>query len=374
MDFHSPKKRLAIFLPELLGGGAQRVMLNLAQGIAENGYSVDLIVSKAIGPYLAEVPKSIRLVNLKSSGVVASLPALMSYLYKEKPEVLLSSLHANIIAVVAKMLLRFPGKVVVSQHDTISLSSQMHKNVKGKLMPRLIKYFYPRADCIVAVSKGVADQLSKLTRIEHEKIHIIYNPIITPDIQEKMEEPIDHRWFKPGEPPVILGVGSLSTVKDFSSLIKAFDQVRKTRYVRLLILGEGSERFKLEHLVKELDLGKDVLLPGFLQNPYAYMRRCSLYVLSSKYEGLPTVLVEALYCGMPVISTDCPNGPREILADGKYGMLVPVGDIPSMVQAIQNALDGNTPAPTPDSWLRYKQDIVVKKYLGILFDGDPCNR
>jgi glycosyltransferase involved in cell wall biosynthesis len=373
MDFHSPKKRLAIFLPELIGGGAQRVMLNLAQGIADNGYSVDLIVSKAIGPYLAEVPKNIRLVNLKSSGVVASLPALLSYLYKEKPDALLSSLHANIIAVFAKMLLGFPGKVVVSQHDTVSLSSQMRKNVKGKLMPHLIKYFYPRADCIVAVSKGVADQLSELTRIERGKIHVIFNPIITRDIQEKMDEPINHPWFKPAEPPVILGVGSLSTVKDFSSLIKAFDQVRKTRYTRLIILGEGSQRLELEQLVKDLDLAKDVLLPGFLQNPYAYMRRCSLFILSSKFEGLPTVLVEALYCGIPVISTDCPSGPREILADGKYGMLVPVGDIPSMVQAIQNGLDGNTPRPTPESWLSYKQDIVEKKYLEILFDGDACN-
>ena len=140
-----------------------------------------------------------------------------------------------------------------------------------------------------------------------------------------------------------------------------------------MILGEGSERKELEQLIKDLDLAKDVLLPGFLPNPYAYMRRCSLFILSSKYEGLPTVLVEALYCGIPVISTDCPSGPREILADGKYGILVPVGDIPSMVQAIQKALDGDAPLSTPESWESYEQDSVVNKYLEILFDGAPCN-
>lgn len=371
MDINT-SKRIAIFIPELLGGGTQRVMLNLSLGIVDKGYFVDLIVSKATGQFLEQIPKNVRLVNLKSRGVVASLPALIRYLRKEKPDAVLSSLHANIIAILAKMLTGIPSKVIVSQHDTISLSSQAHNDVKGKLMPHLISYFYPRADCIVAVSNGVADQLSELTGIDREKIHVIYNPIITPVIQNKINEPIDHQWFKPDEPPVILGAGSLSKVKDFSTLIKAFAQVHKTRDVRLMILGEGSERSKLEELIKELNLEKDVWLPGFIRNPYPYMQHCALFILSSKFEGLPTVLVEALFCGIPVISTDCLSGPREILADGKYGQLVAVGDISSMVQAIQNALNGDLPLPTLESWQRYEQDIAINKYLEIIFNGEPC--
>lgn len=368
---NEPQKRFALFIPALYGGGAERAMLNLAAGLAEQGHAVDLVLAQAEGAYLAQVPGSVQLVILKTRRLRAlrtltSLPALVRYLQRARPDALLSTLHASIVALWARRLAGIPPRVVISEQNTFSCRNQQTPRRYSLLMPRLVTAFYPWADSIVAVSEGVADDLATATEVPRGRIRVIHNPIVTPNLEAKAKAPLDHAWFKPGEPPVILAVGRLTVQKDFCTLIRAFARVRNTRPARLLILGQGEEREMLEGLVRQLGLERDVSLPGFVTNPYAFMAHAALFVLSSRWEGLPTVLVEALYCGAPLIATDCPSGPREILRDGQYGRLVPVEDAACLAQTIEEALDNKTPHPPPESWRPYELETVVDQYLGVL--------
>ena len=224
-------------------------------------------------------------------------------------------------------------------------------------MPWLMKIFYPRADGVVAVSKGVADDLAVVIGLPRERITVIYNPVVTPELLQKAQEPIDHPWFHPGEPPVILGVGRLTKQKDFPTLIQAFALVRKERPARLIILGEGEDRYELEELIRKLGIASDVDMPGFVDNPYKYMAYSTVFVLSSAWEGLPTVLIEAMACGCPVVSTNCHSGPAEILENGKYGKLVAVGDAAGLAEAMVGTLD----APESLNVVRRAQDFGVEQ-------------
>ncbi len=366
--------KLAIFLPSLSGGGAERAMLNLAHGLAECGYAVDLVLAQAKGPYLGDVHDPVRLVDLKASRVLTSLPALARYLRREQPEALLSALdYANVVALWARRLAGITCRVVVNEQNTISRSARNSARRRQRMVPHLVKRFYPWADYVIGNSQGVADDLSQATGLPRERIKILYNPVVTPEVREKARAPLNHPWFESGQPSVVLAVGRLTKQKDFPTLIRAFAQVRQARPVRLLILGEGPDRPALEALIKQLGLEDDVAMPGFVENPYAYMSRASLYVLSSRWEGLPTVLIEALYCGPPVIATDCPSGPREILADGQHGLLVPVGDVTALAQAIEAGLAGKTPHPTEESWHPYSLEAVVDQYIGLLLNGRNCS-
>jgi len=359
-------EKIALFLPSLHGGGAERVMVNLARGFVDKGLQVDLLLAKAEGPYLSEVPPTVRLIDLGSKRVLYSLPGLVRYLRGERPRALLSAMdHANVVALWAKKLARIPTRVVVSVHSTPSVATKRAKTMRGRMVPVLIQRFYPWADVIVAVSEGVAKDLVELTGLPEEKIHVIYNPVITPELFAKAEEPLDHPWFCPREPPVVLGVGRLTEAKNFSTLIMAFALVRQKRPARLMILGEGEERPKLEALVRELDLQDDVSLPGFANNPYKYIKRAALFILSSRWEGLPTVLIEALALGTPVVSTDCPSGPTEILENGKWGKLVPVEDIQALARAMSEAL-AKPERPTPKAWERFALETAFRQYEGVL--------
>ena len=370
------QRRVAIFVPGLYGGGAERVAVNLAKGMARRSYAIDLVVAEAEGPYLAEGLNPVRLVELNSRHLpilrtMASLPALVRYLRRERPAALLSVLHGNFVALWARHLAGIPLRLVISEHNTFSIRTRTLSRFHRWLTPQLVKRFYPWADGIVAVSKGVADDLTQVVDLPEGHIRIIYNPIITPELRAKAQMPLEHPWYQSGEPPVVVAVGRLTEQKDFSSLLKAFAQVQRARPVRLIILGEGEERRALEMLVRQLGLSEDVSLPGFVANPYPYLVHASLFVLSSRWEGLPTVLVEALYCGVPVVATDCPSGPREILADGKYGLLVPVGDVGAMAQAIEKGLAGREPPPA-ESWQPYELDHVVNHYVDVLLGDERC--
>ena len=361
------RRRLAIYTPSMRGGGAERVILNLSRGIAERGYALDLVLAQAEGPFLAEAADSVRVVDLKASRVLMSMPALVRYLRHERPLAMLAvQNHTNIIALWARRLAGVSLRLIVSEHNSLSRSAQHSSSLRGRLRRELNKRFYPWADGIVAVSKGVADDLAHVGGIPREDIQVIYNAIVTPELREKAKAPLGHPWFNPGQPPVLLGVGRLTPQKDFGTLIQAFARVHETRRVRLLILGEGQERLALERLVRKLGLDKDVSMTGFVANPFAYMARASIFVLSSRWEGLPTVLIEALCCGALLISTDCPSGPREILADGAYGELVPVGDEVALARAIETTLDREAPRPSHKSWQPFETEGVVNRYIDML--------
>ncbi len=364
--------KVALFLPSLSGGGAERAMLNLAQGLAERGCAVDLVLARAQGPYLKEVREPIRLVDLKASRVLASLPAFVRYLRREQPEALISALnYANVVAVWARRLAGVPSRVLINEQNTMSRSAPSSPRRRQRMVPYLAKLFYPWADYVIGNSRGVAVDLKRVTGLPAARIKILYNPVVTPDVRQKASAPLSHPWLEAGQPPVVLAVGRLTKQKDFPSLLRAFARVRKTRPARLMILGEGVDRPALEALVKQLGLENDVAMPGFVENPYAYMSRASLYVLSSRWEGLPTVLIEALYCGPPIVATDCPSGAREILADGQHGSLVPVGDVTALTQAIEAGLAGKTPHPSEESWQPYSVETVVDQYIGLLSNGRP---
>ncbi|HLO14155.1 MAG TPA: glycosyltransferase, partial [Anaerolineales bacterium] len=276
------KTKLTIFLPSLSGGGAERSMLNLAHGLAESGCTVDLVLAQAKGPYLNDIHQTIRLVDLKASRVLMCLPALVRYLRREQPKALISALnYANVVALWARRLAGTPNRVLVNEQNTISRSAHNSSKWRQRMVPHLMRRFYLWADFVVGNSEGVADDLSYVTGLPRERIKMLYNPVVTPDVREKAAAPLNHPWFEVGQPPVVLAVGRLVKQKDFTTLLQAFAQVRKSRQARLLILGEGSDRPALEALVNQLGMQDDVSMPGFVENPYAYMSRVSLYVLSS---------------------------------------------------------------------------------------------
>ena len=373
----SNAKKIAIFLPALYGGGAERTMLNLAQGIHQRGHDVELVLAQAEGPYMAQLPPSLPIVDLargqfvSSSRTFRSLPALMRYLRRQRPDAMLSSLtRANVVALCARRLTGTPQRLVVNEQNTFSHSASQSQSPFARWTPSLVRHSYRWADRVVGVSQGVADDLIEAVGIPQHLIDVIYNPGVTPELRHKAQAPVGHSWLQPGQPPVVLAVGSLTRQKDFDTLLRAFARLRQARVVRLLILGEGPERQQLEKRIQQLNLTQDVSLPGFVENPFAYMRHAALFVMSSRWEGLPTVLVEALYCGIPLVATDCPSGPREILKNGKFGCLVPVGQPAELAQAMTTVLDGKGPRPTHDSYRPFELETSVTQYLKILLGDD----
>jgi glycosyltransferase involved in cell wall biosynthesis len=221
----------------------------------------------------------------------------------------------------------------------------------------------------VAVSRGAADDLARSTGLRRELVQVVYNPVITPGMLAQARRAPEHPWFAKDQPSVILGAGRLTAQKDFRSLVRAFAAVRATRPVRLMILGEGEERPALEALARELGVSDDVSLPGFRPDAIACMASAALFVLSSAWEGLPTVLIEALAVGTPVVSTDCPSGPREILQDGRLGALVPVGNVAALSRAMSEALDRAPSAVPAEALSPFTLDAAVDHYLRLIEAG-----
>lgn len=330
---------IAIFLMDLGGGGAERVMINLGQGFAEGNLKVDLVLVKAEGPYLPQLDPQINVIALDKPRLIFSLPSLVNYLKQKQPKILLSALEdTNFVALVARKLAGVSTQVAVTVHNHLSRESKNSTQLKRRLTPNLVRLLYPMADYVIGVSKGVADNLIELG-VCPDKTHFIYNPIVSSELFKKLQEPVDHPAFSSGQPPVILGVGRLTKQKDFSTLVQAFAIVRQQREARLMILGQGSEKAELERLIQQLGLTEDILFPGFVPNPYAYMAHSAVLVLSSAWEGFGNVLVEAMAAGTPVVSTNCESGPAEILANGEYGQLVPVGNAQALADAINMTLD-----------------------------------
>ncbi|AFZ35408.1 glycosyl transferase group 1 [Stanieria cyanosphaera PCC 7437] len=359
--------KLTVFLTSLDGGGAERSMVNLINGLVQQGITVDLILVKREGPFVPLVDPQVNMIDFGGKRLIASIGDLVNYLKREQPQALLSSLEdTNVVAIAAKHLARVATKVVVNVQNTVSQEFKHGTSLKKRLAPIMVRLFYPWSNAIVPVSQGVADDLIKLG-LSPQLIQVIHNPVVTPEIAQKVNEPVTHPWFAPNQPPVIVGVGRLDKQKDFPTLIRALAKVRQQIPARLMILGEGSDRSSLEALVKQLDLTEAVALPGFVNNPYAYMAKASVFVLSSLYEGLPTVLIEAMAGGTPVVATNCPSGPWEILAGGKYGKLVEIGDIQGIAQAIiatlQQPLDSEL---LKQRAFEFSLEKSIEKYTQIL--------
>lgn len=239
------------------------------------------------------------------------------------------------------------------------------EQVSSRMVPLTVKMLYPIADEIVAVSHGVAQDLSNFMLVQRKPIHVIYNSGVTPEIFELAKQEIDHPWFQEKNQAILVGAGRFVKQKDFPSLLKAFSKLRKNHSARLVLLGDGREQKVLEALVCSLGIEDDVWMPGFVSNPYAFLSRSDVFILSSAWEGLPTVLVEALALKIPVVSTNCPSGPAEILLDGDYGQLVSIGDVEAMASAAASVLAGNRRTPA-ESWLQqFTPEVAIHKYLAV---------
>ncbi|ARV62583.1 glycosyl transferase [Nostocales cyanobacterium HT-58-2] len=359
-------KRIAFFLPTLHGGGAERVTVNLLKGMLGRDVSLDLVIADAEGPFLNEIPKEVRVVDLEARRVIKATLPLSRYLQQHRPSALMSHMsHANVVAVLAKKLARTETKLVLVEHNTLSVDKS--KLMRSKFVPPFMKWLYPCADTIVGVSKGVAQDLEVQLGFPEGKINVIYNPVVDNELLTKAKASLGHPWFQKGAPPVFLAVGRLTKQKDFPTLIKAFGLLRKQRLARLLILGEGECRTELEATINMQGIAEDVALPGFVKNPYAYMHHASAFILSSRWEGLGNVLIEAMACGCPVVATDCLHGPKEILEAGKYGVLVPIGDAVALSIAMLQVLD--TPV-NQDALVQramyFSTERAVSEYLALL--------
>jgi glycosyltransferase involved in cell wall biosynthesis len=345
------------------GGGAERVMLNLAAGLAERGFPADLILADAEGPYLSLVPPSVRIIDLHSPGVLRSLRPLSAYLRRERPETVLSALnHANVVAMAAAQVSGARPRIVISIHNTIGKEMESRREPKERAVRWLLGRLHRWADGIVAVSQGVADDLARRTRIPRDRITVIYNPVITPALEQAASAPPPHPWFEDRTCRVVLGVGRLAAQKNFRSLVDAFAIVRTKHPARLVILGEGPDRGVIEAQIRRHGLQDNIALPGFVDNPYACMARAAVFALSSEWEGLPTALIESLALGTPVVSTDCPSGPREILRDGELGRLVPPGDVPALASAIADALSSGRPRVPAEALMPFMPEVVLDQY------------
>ena len=361
-----PPPRIALFTLNLAGGGAERALLDMAGGMARRGRLVDLVVAHATGPLIDLIPEGVRLVDLKAWRIEVSHLSLLRYLRRERPAALISTLpQADLVALVAR---RFLHKDILL---IVRVASTMSKDAARRRLPRRVAWMpwrrlLPSADAVVANSVGATEDLERFVPPLRHTVRTIHNPVVWPHIAKQAAETLDHPWFEDGV-PVILSAGRLVPAKGHETALRAFAEVVKSRPAHFMILGEGPDQERLVGLTHTLKVAHLVDFAGFQINPFAYMARAAVFVLASSYEGLPNVLIQAMACGTPVVSTDCPSGPREILDGGKWGQLVPVANWRALAAAILHTLD----APVDRDALTarasaYDGESSVDQYMALL--------
>lgn len=380
-DLHrSPKRRIAILVPTLGGGGAERTALFLASGLLDRGHDVDVLLRDLVCDYPGSVPPGVRLFSLSGGerdgvpggldglriapspltsnpsplshafprlilaaaieraqlGLLAStsLPrwavAIARYLDREVPDAVLAMMSPAVAAAALAARLAQARTRVVARAENV---------FRSRRKIRRARMSYPYADAAVGISLGVSSELREVCGVSSGRIHTIYNPAVPDDLPLKVRETPEHPWYREPGPPLIVSIGRLHRQKDFPTLLTAFARLLERRPARLLVLGKGPQLSELLKLTGELGISKHVDFPGFVDNPYAFLARARLFVQSSRHEGFGNVLVEAMACGCPVVSTDCPSGPREILEGGRWGQLVAVGDSVALAEAMVRAME-----------------------------------
>lgn len=333
------RPRAALLFATSGHSGVDRVVANLLPEFGHTHHRFDLLMIRNHGPRVESLPANIRLVRLRASHRDTVIPSLASYLRRERPQSLLTAGHRlNRAALLARMLARARVRITLRMGMSLTGLADDLGPRRSRQLFRSMRFWYPRADGMIVPSAGVGEDLERLVGMPTERIHVIPNPIVNDAFHRLAAEPLDEPWFDAGAPPVVLGAGSLEPRKDFATLVRAFARVRHRRDARLVILGEGRERERLERLARELGVAADVRLPGHVANPYPWMKRAGVFALTSRREGSGAVLVEALACGTPVVATDCPSGPAETLQGGVVAPLVAIGDETALASALERML------------------------------------
>lgn len=329
---------ISILLPDLKGGGAERVCLNLANNFVERGFLVDIVLMQAKGDLLPLLDRRVNVVDLEVGRMRHLAAPLARYLRQNRPaSILVNMWPMTLLAWVARWKAGSQARLVLAEHTTWSIDPLWHRPLSRWLIKISMRLVYPHSDGVVTVSHGAARELEAIAGLPDGGVRMIYNPIVDPGRARSCVLYLAAEWLE-GPHKRVLTVGALKAIKDYSTLISSFAELSRRLDAKLLILGEGEERVAIAHQVKQLGLQGRVLMPGFTADPRPYYQRADIFVLSSRGEGFGNVIVEALEQGTPVVSTDCPSGPREILADGKYGTLVPVGDIEALASAMEASL------------------------------------
>lgn len=359
----SAERKVAIFMPSLHGGGAERAMLVFAGELLSRGYEVDLVLANKEGALVPLVPKGARIVDCKCRRMLHVFPKLAKYLRTNTVVAVYSTItHANIMAALTSRAVGLKVPVVVRQSN--APLSERGPGISHLVSKRLIPVVYTGASSVIAVSDGVRSELVSMQPKLSGAIKVLPTPVLTTQILRQGEEAPAHRWFAERNTPIVLSAARLERHKGMLELVRAFADVRETREARLVIIGEGSARRELEAEVSRLGLGNQVDLPGFQGNPFSFINHANLFVLNSYYEGLPNVLIQAMGFGTPVVSTDCRSGPAEILDGGRLGRLIPVGSHEQLVRSILESLDlPKHEAARESAWNRFGAEAATSAYL-----------
>jgi glycosyltransferase involved in cell wall biosynthesis len=348
---------ITLFLQNLRGGGAERVMVTLANELTAQGERPELLLFSDDGVYFDELDPNIEFRSLRIRGRILRPLGVFRYgrhIRRRRPAMVIVSGHSAFLVAFLVRLFQ-PHRVLVVVHNTVSRERRL-----SSLIP---KYIYRYADCIAAVSQGVAEDVCRFARLPVERVRVIYNAVDLERVDRAMKDPPRHPWLTDGGVPVIVAVGRLLPQKRFDVLLRAFARVRAKRRARLIILGDGQQRARLRDQAAKLGIARDVHFAGFVKNPYSYLRHAAMFALSSDYEGFAVVVIEALACGCPVVSTNCPSGPREILEDGRWGRLVPTGDHAALADAMIATLD----APPDREALRARAEAFSAREYALQF-------
>jgi glycosyltransferase involved in cell wall biosynthesis len=360
--------RIACFFSTSGHSGVDRLARHLLPGMAARGYRVDLLKVRGHGPELDAAHPNLRVVDLGHRNTYACLPAVVRYLRGARPAALLADKdRVNRTALLARALAGSDTRLLLRQGTTVSVNLA-HRGWVDRIVQRAsMRRLYRFADAVLVPSRGVADDLARFAHLDADLIRVVPPPVVPERLFGEPPPPPDHAWFCDPAVPLVLGMGELGQRKDFATLLRGFARLRARRPCRLMILGRGGQRQHLLALAENLGVAADVALPGFVADPYPYLAHADLFAFTSRYEGLGFVLIEALALGTPVVSTDCPSGPREVLANGRHGRLVPVGDDAALAAAMADTLaDPPSAADLRAAARPYAVETAVTAYLDIM--------
>lgn len=355
-----PSPRIAILAPFKTWGGIEGKIITLCLEFLKREISVELLLARGgQTPYPNRMPAEVEITDLASSGKLNTAYKLAHRLKHRPPDVLLTAKdHAAKAAIIARAL------TCTSIPIYIKITNTQSEILRRPGKRTLAKWIYPWATGAITISEGVRNDFLSHFKMAPQRVKTIYNPAITQDFPDRAARTVNHSWLNEAGPPVIMGMGRLTPQKDFTTFLRAFARLREKREAKLIILGEGPMREELETLSRELSVDGDIDFPGFVSDPLPWLARASLFALSSRYEGLGNVLIEAMAVGLPVVSTDCPSGPREILENGRLGSLVPVGDVEALAEAMERSINDSPPfEEIAKSLQRFQSGSVARQYL-----------